>query len=67
MDKIRRQRSHPKAIRIDGRCIQSGSQPYLLGEMACAHDGQVERALRMVNDVADAGFDGIQFQLFSTE
>lgn len=67
IDEISHERIHPQAISIDGKCIQSGSRPYLLAEMACAHDGRVERALRMVNDAADAGFDGIQFQLFSTE
>ena len=66
-NEIDREPSHPRAIRINGRCIQSGLQPYLLAEMACAHDGQVERVLRMIHDAADAGFDGIQFQLFSTE
>lgn len=59
--------SYPNDIAIAENRLQKGAQPYLLAEMACAHDGQVERAIRMVNDAADAGFDGIQFQLFSTE
>jgi len=51
---------------IGKKLISLGSPPYLLAEMACAHDGKLHLAKQMVNDAADAGFDGIQFQLFST-
>lgn len=57
----------PKSIVINQKNIQVGTQPYLLAEIACAHDGQIQHVFQMINDVADAGFDGIQFQLFTTE
>lgn len=67
IDTISFKRTYPRAIMIAEKRIQADCLPYLLAEMACAHDGHIQRALQMVNDAADAGFDGIQFQLFSTE
>jgi len=47
--------------------ISKKIRPFLLAEVACSHDGSIERVRQMINAVADAGMDGIQFQLFSTD
>ncbi len=46
--------------------ISKKVRPFLLAEVACSHDGSIERVKKMVNAVANAGMDGIQFKLFST-
>lgn len=57
----------PGSITIGGRKIAKGETPFVLAEMACAHDGSVDRAIKMVRDAADGGADGIQFQMFTTD
>ena len=54
------------SIAVGNNVISKGKMPYILAEMACAHDGSVELALQMVNDAADSGANGIQFQIFNT-
>ena len=51
---------------IDDIEISKKVKPFLLAEGAWSHDGSITRVRQMVNAVADAGMDGIQFQLFST-
>ena len=51
---------------IDDITLSKNVSPFLLAEVACAHDGSLARVKEMINAVADAGMDGIQFQLFST-
>jgi sialic acid synthase SpsE len=59
--------STPPSVTIGGRRIARGEMPFVLAEMACAHDGNLDRAIQMINDAADGGADGIQFQIFSTD
>jgi len=55
------------AISIKDKVLSQYERPFILAEMACAHDGSVDKANKMVDDAVAAGVDGIQFQLFSTE
>jgi sialic acid synthase SpsE len=41
-------------------------QPYLIAEIACAHDGSVSRCLDMCLHAIEAGFDAVQLQMFKT-
>ena len=52
---------------IDDITVSKNVSPFLLAEVACSHDGSMARVKEMINAVADAGMDGIQFQLFSTD
>ena len=52
---------------INDIVISKNNTPFLLAEVACSHDGSIERVREMINVVADSGMDGIQFQLFSTD
>jgi sialic acid synthase SpsE len=38
--------------------------PYLIAEMACAHEGEAARAFRLVDSAVAAGFDAVQLQIF---
>lgn len=58
---------YPPEFVVAKKRLQIGAPPYLLAEMACSHDGSIDRAIQMVNDAADAGFNGVQFQLFTTK
>jgi len=40
--------------------------PYLIAEMACAHEGSVERACALIDAAAGAGVDAVQIQIYST-
>lgn len=56
-----------KHFRVAGREIGEGCEPYLVAEMACAHQGRAEIALAMVDIAADAKVDALQIQLFSAD
>ena len=56
-----------KNIKLGNKFLSKSGKPFILAEMACAHDGSIERANKMVDDAVAAGVDGIQFQLFSTD
>lgn len=52
---------------IGNRLLSSEKCPIVLAEVACSHDGDVERVKKMINAAVSAGADGIQFQIFSTD
>jgi sialic acid synthase SpsE len=56
-----------KSISIGSQTLSKDRRPFVLAEMACSHDGDIDRAVSMVDSAAKAGVDGIQFQLFSTD
>ncbi len=49
-------------IRIGPRTVGPGHRPYLIAEVAQAHDGSLGTAHAFVDVVADAGFDAVKFQ-----
>lgn len=54
-----------KEITIRNRVIQpSMDVPYIIAEMACAHDGELEKAKRLVDSAVNSGADAVQFELF---
>lgn len=52
------------AVRIGERRIGPGEPPYLVAEMACAHEGDPDKAAALTDAAADAGADAIQLQVF---
>jgi N,N'-diacetyllegionaminate synthase len=52
---------------IRGREISARQAPYLIAEMACAHDGDLQKAKALVDSAAQAGADAVQLQVFSVE
>ena len=52
-------------IKVRNTKIGDGLPPYVIAEMACAHDGDVGKAKALIEAAAEAGVDAVQLQLFS--
>jgi N,N'-diacetyllegionaminate synthase len=57
----------PRTITLGSRSIGEGQPCFVLAEAASAHQGSVERALRMLDAAFQMQADGIKFQLFKTQ
>lgn len=51
-------------MKIGGRQIGSGHQPYLVAEMSCNHGGDFPRALTIIRKAKQAGADAVKIQVF---
>ena len=60
-------RSPKSTIRVGKAAIGEGAPTYVVAEMACAHEADVERAKRLVDVAAGAKADAIQLQIFSAD
>lgn len=47
--------------------IGDGNRPYIIAEMACAHDGEVDKAYKLIDMAVEADADAIQLQIFHTD
>ncbi|KKN24012.1 hypothetical protein LCGC14_0899100 [marine sediment metagenome] len=56
-----------KQVEIRHKVIGQGYPPFLIAEMACAHQGDVENACDLVNVAIKANADAIQLQVFKKE
>ncbi len=56
-----------REIKIREKLIGSGHGVYIIAEMACAHDGDVNKARALIDVSAEAGVDAVQLQLFSVK
>jgi sialic acid synthase SpsE len=52
---------------IRGKNIGQGHPPYIIAEMACAHDGDPDKAIALIDAAAEAGVDAVQLQLFRAD
>ena len=51
-------------MKIDGREIGNGQPPYVIAEMSANHNGNLDAALRLMNEAAKAGADAIKIQTY---
>ena len=58
---------HPSSLDLGTRPVGDGHPCFVLAEVASAHGGEVDRALRMLEAAFKMGADGIKFQLFKSE
>ena len=56
-----------KKILIRDKVIEEKERPYIIAEMACAHEGQVERAKKLIDVAVQSGADAIQFEIFDPD
>ncbi|MFH1582027.1 MAG: N-acetylneuraminate synthase family protein [Pseudomonadota bacterium] len=52
---------------ITGKTIGKGNPVFVIAEMACAHNGNLDSALRLVDVAVEAGADAVQLQIFSVK
>ena len=52
------------SINIDGRIIGKGKAPYIIAEMSANHNGNLDVALRIVEEAKRAGADAIKMQTY---
>ena len=51
-------------IHIDGRIIGRNQAPYIIAEMSANHNGQLDIALRIIEEAKRAGADAIKMQTY---
>ena len=54
-------------VLIDGRAIGVGRDPFVVAEAGINHNGELERALEMIQVAKAAGCDAIKFQTFKAK
>lgn len=54
-------------IEIAGRAIGQGHAPYLVAELSGNHNGELSRALELVDAAAEAGADAVKLQTYTAD
>lgn len=54
-------------ISINGRAISPRHPPYIIAEMSGNHNGDIDRALRLIDAAADAGADAVKLQTYTAD
>jgi pseudaminic acid synthase len=57
----------PSAIRVGGRRIGPSEPPFIIAELSGNHNGDIERALAMVDAAKAAGADAIKLQTYTAD
>jgi N-acetylneuraminate synthase len=55
------------AVTIAGRPVGPGHPPYLIAELSGNHNGDCERALRLIEAARDAGADAVKLQTYTAD
>lgn len=55
------------SIKIGGRSISIGEKPYFIADIAANHDGDLNRAYRLIELAKEAGADAAKFQNFKAD
>lgn len=56
-----------KQIIINGRVISSDTPPYVIAELSANHNGNIETALRIIEEAKKAGADAVKLQTYTAD
>lgn len=56
-----------KHVVIDGKTIGPGHKPYVVAEISGNHNGEIERALELVELAAESGADAVKLQTYTPD
>jgi N-acetylneuraminate synthase len=54
-------------VQIADRLIGEGQPPYVIAEMSGNHNGDIERAIKLIDAAADAGADAVKMQTYTAD
>jgi sialic acid synthase SpsE len=54
-------------INIAGRLIGSGESPYVIAELSANHNGNIETAMRIIEEAKKAGADAVKLQTYTAD
>ncbi len=54
-------------FRIAGRAVGSGAPPFVIAELSGNHNGDVDRARRLIDAAAEAGADAVKLQTYTPD
>ncbi|WP_371324771.1 pseudaminic acid synthase [Dechloromonas sp. ZY10] len=54
----------PQTLKIDGRIIGATTPPYVIAEMSANHNGNLDTALRIIEEAKKAGADALKLQTY---
>ena len=52
---------------IEGRKIGDGHPPYIIAELSCNHNNDLDLGLRIIDEAKKAGVDAIKFQTYTAD
>jgi len=55
------------SIKIDGRTIGAGQPPYVIAELSGNHNGEIARALKLIDAAKEAGTDAVKLQTYTAD
>ena len=52
------------SVTIRGKRVSDADPVYIIGEIACGHQGSIEKCKRLIDSVVAAGADAVQLEFF---